>query len=198
MFARSWFRLALGLLLGGLLAVPGLTRAGDKASPDAKQLQQQIKELQDQVKALQERVQALEKGQGGFFPGRPGFKGPGGAGFPAGKQFIKATVKSFDKGKETAVFTVPADSGIKVGQSLMVMRAGRTPYPLGMVEVKEVSGKEVTAHLKKGPFPLPPQAGTFAVNDEVNRMVFSGFAGGRPPFPPFKKDKEKEKDKEKD
>jgi hypothetical protein len=202
MFHRSWFRPVLGLLLAGLLAAPALTRAGEKASPDVKQLQQQLKALQDEVKALRDRVQALEK-KSPSFPGRTGFPVPGGGfPFPGGKQPVKATVKSFDKDKATVILMVAADSGIKAGQHMMAMKlTGGRPQMLGMLEVKDVSGKEVTASVaKKGPFPLPGGGGgTFEADQEVSLMIFPasfpGGPGGRPPaFPPFKKDKEKDKE----
>jgi outer membrane murein-binding lipoprotein Lpp len=191
MVDRNSLRLAVAVVLAGLVVAPGVVRAGEKgdnASPEVKQLQKQLQDLQDEVKALRERVNALESKKG--FPFPPG-GGPGGfPGFPGGKA-TKGTVKSFDKDKGTLVLTVAADSGIKVGQNLMAMKTVKPGRPLGMLEVKEVSGKEVTCLVKKFPFGGQGTTGTFEANEEVNLMPFPGFPGGRPPiFPPPGKQKE--------
>jgi hypothetical protein len=184
MSQRCWFRLAFGFYLGCLLAAPALAQAddeqGDKSSPEVRKLQKQLQELHDEVKALRERVKALEARKGFPFPPGGGFPGPG---FPGGKQ-LKGTVKSFDKDKGMMVLTVGVDSGIKAGQTLMVMKTAKAPQPPTMLEVKSVSGKEVTGQVRKLPFPGPAPTGTFEADEEVNVMPVPSFPGRFPP--PFK------------
>jgi hypothetical protein len=113
--------------------------------------------------------------------------GPGPIGFPAGKG-TKATVKSFDKDKQTVVITVAADSGLKAGQTYMAMKPGTPPKMYGMIKVKEASGKEATCEVMKLPIPGAP-AGVLEANLEINLMALPpGFKIPGGPLPPPKKD----------
>jgi hypothetical protein len=111
-------------------------------------------------------------------------------GFPGFGKGAKATVKSVDKDKETVVLTVAGDSGIKVGQTYMAVKMGAKPQPLGLVKVKELSGKELTGQVMKFKVPGAPDSGMLEANQEIILMPLPpGFpVGGKGPFPPPKKD----------
>jgi hypothetical protein len=200
MFQRGCLRPLLAALVGSLLAMPGLARAGGEK--EVEQLKKQVKDLQKEVQALRERLEALEKAKPGPFPGfpaippgigGPAFPGPGLGGFP-GLKPVTAKVTKIDKDKGTVVLEIGADSGLKSGQTVMVVRKGPQQAPPTMIRLTEVKDKEAKGELQKLPFPQPPgapEAATLEVNDEVQLMPIPagfggpGFPGGpRPPVPP--------------